>query len=69
MRTAELTFGGSCQAPVIKSGMRSDLRPVERGYFIGLEMVGEHLLSVCILDHKSPFVVPSGVRVNIEEAS
>lgn len=45
--------------------MHPDLRPVGRGYFTGLEMEREYLLSTCTLDRKSPFVAPSSNCVNI----
>ena len=46
--------------------MCSDPRPIERLLLLFGYLGGEHSLSVCILAHRSPFVVPSAILVNIE---
>jgi hypothetical protein len=44
----------SCQMPVIRGEKLSDLRPVERGYFIGLDRKGDahYLPALSIIDRR-----------------
>jgi len=60
----------SCQVSIIRNGRLSDLGPAERGYFVGLDTKGEHLLSAYTLVRGSPFVAWSVViLVNIEKGA
>ena len=48
----------------MRRGKLSDLGPVEKGYFISLDIKKKHLQSSCILAHTLPFVAPSVILIN-----
>jgi len=66
-RTSASAVEGPRQSPATGTGKQSNLPPAERGYFIDWEMIGERLLSACIVDRRSPLVATSVTLVNMEK--